>query len=133
MPARYEFEGRWECHVGTSNKFYEIHTMTDNDFHCTWGRIGQVGKSIRYSWDRVQKKVRAFRSKGYRQMGRGVRPENVTLQATEQFEPVDVNARLGAVGDLEEEADKPVVTKKKAKKKAKVKKFVPTGRLSSVE
>jgi len=126
MPARFEFEGRWECTHGTSNKFYEIHRITDNDFHCEWGPIGRASSSIRYSYDRVMKKVRDFRKKHYRQVGAGVRPNEDVIEATPHFEPPDTNARLSAVD--EEEL---IITNDKPKDKPK-KKFVPVGRLSSI-
>jgi hypothetical protein len=73
------------------------------------------------------KKVRAFRSKGYRQVGEGVRPNEDTIEATEHFEPPNTNARLGDVADDEE-----VITTEKPKAKKKEKKFTPVGRLASI-
>jgi len=128
MPrTQYDFEGRWECTRGTSNKFYEIH-WTGRHFHCQWGRIGNAPSSIRYDYEDVMKKVNKFRSKGYRQVGRGVRPTEKVVEATPIFEPPTPKARLSNVDETEQ-----IVTDKPKAKKKKEKKFVPTGRLASIE
>lgn len=119
MPS-YEFEGRWECKTGGSNKFYEIHQtrIGPGRFHCTYGAIGSAGSQIIYNYDKVMKKVRAFHSKGYVQVGSGVRPSEAQIAATPLFEP-EVRGRLSAVDKDEieiENATKILKTKNKEKK-----------------
>jgi len=117
--ANYEFEGRWECKVGTSNKFYEIHQTRNGQFHCTYGPIGSAGSQIIYNYDKVMKKVRAFRGKGYRQVGAGVRPSEAQIKATPLFEP-EVRGRLNAVDEDEVAIEKATKVSKTESKEKKV-------------
>lgn len=124
MP-RYDFEGRWECTSGGSNKFYEIEQLDDDTFECTYGAIGSGGNSIEKTYSEVMKKVREFSGKGYRQVsGRGA---STSRRVRPQVAPVDSapaysKNRLEAIED-EEETIKP---------KTEVKKE-PTGRLASID
>lgn len=125
MPT-YEWEGRWTCTEGTSNKFYEIHQTRNGQFHCTYGPIGSSGNSIIYNYDKVMKKVRAFRSKGYHKVGSGRRPTEAVIKATPLFEP-EVRGRLAFVDEDERGNEKPTKVQK-TEEKAK-----PTGRLSMID
>ena len=126
--ATYEWEGRWVCTTGGSNKFYEIHQTRNGQFHCVWGAIGTSGSSIIYNYDKVMKKVRGFRAKGYRKVGSGVRPTEAVIKATPLFEP-EVRGRLSAVDDDEKQIEK---VKKVAKVEKTEKKQVHS-RLSDID
>ena len=69
MP-RYQWEGRYECTTGGSNKFYNIRQTSFNSemFDCTYGAIGSTGTTTRKNYIDVMKKVNGFRSKGYRKI-----------------------------------------------------------------